>query len=197
MKLLSIETLSKNTVEVFSAIIREPNWDKMELLEGIKKILLQARDSVDSPEAYLESLLVNVTLQYAYTNTAISFLMQCIEEEKFLLYESFQSIMANVPQQVKDSNFIAENMPRLKELVYKGSTIEEQVANAESVYFHTKLVNDLLIGFIGIFLETNNREHMESYLEYSSKVVVDAVMHFCQTYSNHILEEINSMNSTK
>ncbi|MBS4215047.1 hypothetical protein [Neobacillus rhizophilus] len=194
---MSIELLSKNTADVFNAIVREPNWDKTELLEGIKKIILQARDSVGSPEEYLESLLVNVTLQSAYTNTAISFLTECIEEEQFLSHESFQSIMANVPNQVKDSNFIGENMPRFKELVYKGSTSEEHIAYAESVYFHTKLVNDLLIGFIGIFLEPDNRNYMDNYLEYSSKVVVDAVMHYCQTYSNHILEEINAMNSTQ
>ncbi|WP_284035524.1 hypothetical protein [Neobacillus sp. 114] len=194
---MSIELLSKNTADVFNAIVREPNWDKTELLEGIKKIILQARDSVGSPEEYLESLLVNVTLQSAYTNTAISFLTECIEEEQFLSHESFQSIMANVPNQVKDSNFIAENTPRFKELVYKGSTSEEHIAYAESVYFHTKLVNDLLIGFIGIFLEPDNRNYMDNYLEYSSKVVVDAVMHYCQTYSNHILEEINAMNSTQ
>ncbi|MBU8919203.1 hypothetical protein BGM25_24475 [Bacillus sp. FJAT-29953] len=194
---MSIELLSKNTADVFNAIVREPNWDKTELLEGIKKIILQARDSVGSPEEYLESLLVNVTLQSAYTNTAISFLTECIEEEQFLSHESFQSIMANVPNQVKDSNFIAENMPRFKELVYKGSTSEEHIAYAESVYFHTKLVNDLLIGFIGIFLEPDNRNYMDNYLEYSSKVVVDAVMHYCQTYSNHILEEINALNLTQ
>lgn len=197
MAALSIEVLSKNTADIFSAIIREPNWDKVELQEGIRKIFLQARDSVGSPEEYLESLLVNVTLQYAYTNTAIAFLMECIEEEKFLSHESFQSTLVNVPNQVKESNFIAENMPRFKELVYQGSTIEEQVPHAESVYFQTKLVNDLLIGFIGIFLEPNNRNYMENYLEYSSQVVVDAVMNYCQAYSNHILEEINSMNSTQ
>ncbi|PLS01902.1 hypothetical protein [Neobacillus cucumis] len=189
---MSIELLSKNTAGVFSTLIRQPHWEKVELQEGIKKVLLQIRESASSQEAYLESLLRNVTFQYANTNTAISFLTQCIEEEQFFSQESFHSIMINVPKQVQDSNFIAENMPRFKELVYKGSTMEEQVLHAETFFFHTKLVNDLMVEFIGTFLQPNNREFMVNFLEYSSQVVIDAVMHYCQTYSNLMIEELNS-----
>ncbi|MEH7416920.1 hypothetical protein V7266_16665 [Neobacillus drentensis] len=189
---MSMELLSKNTAGVFSAFIKQPHWDKVELREGINKILLQIRESASSQEAYLESLLASVTFQYANTSTAISFLTQCIEEEQFFSQESFQSIMVNVPRQVQDSNYLAENMPRFKELVYKGSTIEEQVVHAEMVFFHTKLVNDLLIEFIGAFLQPNNSGFMVNFLEYSSQVVLDTVMHYCQTSSNLIIEELNS-----
>ncbi|WP_462413673.1 hypothetical protein [Neobacillus sp. Marseille-QA0830] len=194
---MSIEALSKNTADVFNAIITKPDWDKMVLQERVQKILLQARDSVGSPEAYLESLLDNVTFQYAFTNTALAFLTQCIEEERFFPLETFQSIMANVPKQIQESNFLAENMPRVKELVYKGSSLQEQVAHAERFYFHTKVVNDLLVEFIGTFLHTENKNFMVHFLEYSSKVIVDNVMGCCQTFSNHILKELNSAKSGK
>jgi uncharacterized membrane protein YwzB len=101
--------------------------------------------------------------------------------------------MADVPRQIQESNFLFENMPRFKELVYKGSTIEEQVFNAERFFLNTKLVNDLLIEFIGTFLHQDNRDYMVNYLEYSSQVVIEAVMHYCQTYSNLILDELNSV----
>ena len=187
-----MELLSKNTAGIVSALMRQPQWDKAELQEGIKKVLVQIRESAGSEEEYLESLLINVTFQYANTNAAISFLMRCIEEEEFFSHESFQSIMVNVPRQVKDSNFLAENMPRFKELVYKGSTIEEQVIHAESFFFHTKLVNDMLVQFIVAFLQPNNRDFMVNFLEYSSRVVIDTVMHYCETYSNQILDELNT-----
>ena len=192
---MSMELLSKNTAGIVSALIRQPHWDKAQLQEGIETVLLQIRESAASHEGYLELLLRNVTFQYANTNTAISFLTQCIEEEKFFSHESFQSIMENVPRQVEDSNFLEENMPRFKELVYKGSTKEEQVTHAESFFIHTKLINNMMVDFIGAFLQPNNFEFMVNFLEYSSKVVIDTVMHYCETYSNLILEELNTIKS--
>lgn len=188
---MSLELLSKNTADVFNAFIKQPHWNKVELQEGIKKLLLEIRESVGSQEEYLETLLGNVIFQYAHTNTALSFLTECIEEEQFFPQESFQSIMADVPRQIEESNFIIENMPRFKELVYKGSTIEEQVVHAEWFFVHTKLVNNLLVEFIGTFLHLDNRDFMANYLEYSSKVVIDAITQFCETYSNLIIEELN------
>lgn len=194
---MSLELLSKNTAEVFHAFISQPHWDKVEREEGIKKVLIRLRDGVDSEKEYLEELLKNVTFLYANTNTAISILAQCIEEENFFSVESFQSIMADVPKQVEETNFLAENMPRFQQLVYQGSDIKEQVIHAEGVYFHTKLVNDLLVEFIGTFLHPDNRDYMVNFLEYSSKVVIDMVMYFCQTHSNLIAEELNTINSSK
>jgi hypothetical protein len=194
---LSIELLSTNTAAVFNAFISQPHWDRLEREDGIKKVLIQIRGNMDSPEEYLEALLGNVTYQYAGTNTAISFFMQCIEEEQFFPLEIFQSLMADVPKQVQETNFLAENMPRFQELVYQGSSVEEQVVHAEGVYFHTKLVNDLLVEFIGTFLQPDNRDFMVNFMEYSSKVVIDTVMHYCQNYSNHIVEELNSIHSAK
>jgi len=105
--------------------------------------------------------------------------------------------MANVPRQIQESNFLFENMPRFKEIVYKGSTIEEQVVHGERVFFHSKLVIDLLVEFIGTFLQQDNRDFMVNFLGYSSKVVIDTVMHYCQSYSNLIFEELNLVNLTK
>jgi hypothetical protein len=194
---LSIELLSKNTAEVFHAFSSQPHWDKVEREEGIKNILTKIREDVGSHEEYLEALLGNVTFHYANTNTAISFFAQCIEEEQFFPLEIFHSIMADVPKQVEETNFIAEYMPRFRELVYKGSSVEEQVVHAEGVFFHTKLVHDLLVEFIGTFLHPNNREFMVNFMEYSSKVVIDTVMNLCQTYANHIIEELNSIHSAR
>lgn len=188
---MSKELLSNNTAGVLSAFLNQPQWDKIELQEWIKKVLSQIRDGVGSKEEYLQSLLGNVTFQYANTNTALYFLRQCIEEEQFFSEESFQSIMMNVPKQVEDSNFIAENMNQFKEFVYKGSTIQDQVVNAERFFSHTKLVNQILVEFIGTFLHPDNRDFMTNYLEYSSEVVIDIVMQYCQTYSNHILEQLD------
>jgi hypothetical protein len=193
---MSMELLSKNTAGIVSALIRQPHWDKAEMHERIKTALFQIRESAGSQEEYLESLLRNVTFQYANTNTAISFLTQCIEEEKFLSHDSFQSIMVNVPRQVEDSNFIEENMPRFRELIYKGSTSQERVTHAEGFFIHTKLVNDIMVEFIVAFLQPNNREFMVNFLEYSSGVVIDTVMHYCETFSNHILDELTTVKST-
>jgi hypothetical protein len=192
---MSMELLSTNTAGFLSALIRQPHWDKVELQDGIQKVLLQLRESASSQEEYLESLLANVTFLYANTSAAISFLTQCIEEEQFFPEESFQSIMVNVPRQVQDSNFLAENMPKFKELVYKGSNVEEQVLHAEMFFFRTKLINDLMVEFTGAFLHPNNRDFMVNFLEYSSQVVIETVMHFCQTYSNLIIEELDLITS--
>lgn len=194
---MSIELLSKNTAAVFNAFISQPHWDRVEREDGIKKVLIQIRESVGSPEEYLEALLGNVTFQYANTNTAIAFFRQCIEEEQFFPLEIFHSMMADVPNQVQESNFIEENKPRFQELVYQGPGLEEQVANGESVFFHTKLVNDLLVEFIGTFLQPDNRDFMVNFLEYSSKVVIDTVMNLCQTYTNHIIEELNAIHAAR
>ena len=105
--------------------------------------------------------------------------------------------MADVPKQVQETNFLEENMPRFQQLVYQGSDIKEQVIHAEGVFFHTKLVNDLLVEFIGTFLQPDNRDFMVNFMEYSTKVVIDTVMNLCQTYANHIIEELNTINSTK
>ena len=194
---MSIEVLSKNTADIFHSITANPQWDKMQIQDRIGKVLLQARNQVNSPEEYLASLLENVTFQYAYTSTCISFLAECIDEEEFQSQEMFHAILTNVPEQLQESNYIEENMPNFKELVYQGSNLEEQVLHAETVYFHTKLINDLLIEFVGTFLHPNNREYMANYLEYHSQVVVDAVMSYCQSYSNHIIEELNKVNSAE
>ncbi|OLS40693.1 hypothetical protein [Bacillus sp. MRMR6] len=186
---MSKEVLAKNTAGVISAVIKQPHWEKEKLQKGLSKVLKQIREGAGSHEEYLESILRNVTYQYANTNTARSFLTQCIEEEKFIPLESFQAIMVDVPRQVKESNFLAENMPRFKELVYQGATPEEQVVHAEKVFYHSKLVNELIVEFIGTFLQPNNQNFMVNFMEYSSTIVVDTVTHYCQSYSNLILEE--------
>jgi len=50
---LSIEVLSKNTADVFHFIFDNPHWDKMQIQDRIEKVLLQARNRVNSPEEYL------------------------------------------------------------------------------------------------------------------------------------------------
>ncbi|MGG3563197.1 hypothetical protein ABES03_16515 [Neobacillus rhizosphaerae] len=194
---MSLELLSKNTAEVIHAFISQPHWDKVEREEGVKKVLIKIREGVGSHEEYLKELLEIVTFQYANTNTAISFLAQCIEEEQFFPLEIFHSLMADVPKQVEETNFLEENMPRFQQLVYQGSGVEEQVVHAEGVLFHTKLVNDLLVEFIGTFLHPDNRDFMENFMEYSTKVVIDTVMNLCQAYANHIIEELNAIHSAK
>jgi hypothetical protein len=194
---LSKEVLAKNTAGVLSAVIKQPHWEKEELQKGLQKVLNQIREGSSSDDAYLESILMNVTFQYANTNTARSILMQCIEEEKFIPKENFQAIMVDVPRKVKDSNFLAENMPRFKDVVYKGDTVTEQVVNAEKVFSHSKLVNDLLVEFIGTFLQPDNRNFMVNFLEYSSTIVVDTVTQYCQAYCNQILEEFNLAKSNQ
>ena len=194
---MSIELLSNNTAEVFHVFSSQPHWDKVEREEGIKNILTKIREDVGSHEEYLEALLRNVTFQYANTNTAISFFAQCIEEEQFFPLEIFHSLMVDVPKQVQETNFLAENMPRFQQLVYQGSDIKEQVIHAEGVFFHTKLVNDLLVEFIGTFLQPDNRDFMVNFMEYSTKVVIDTVMNLCQTYANHIIEELNAIHSAR
>lgn len=189
--------IAKQTAGILRAVMNQPHWQKDELQKGFSKALLQIRQSAGSKEIYLESLLRNVTFLFENTNRAKAFLKQCIEEEKFSSQESFHKVMVEVPRQVKESNFLTENMPRFKELVYKGSTIEEQVDHAEMVYFNSKLVNDLMIDFIGTFLHPDNQKPMESYMEYASDVVVDAVFHYCKAFSGFIIEEITSSNVSK
>jgi hypothetical protein len=194
---LSKEVLAKNTAGVLSAVIKQPHWEKEELQKGLQKVLRQIREGAGSDDAYLEAILRNVTYQYANTNTARSILMQCIEEEKFLSKESFQAIMVEVPRKVNESNYLAENMPRFKDIVYKGDTHTEQIVNAEKVFSHSKLVNDLMIEFIGTFLQPDNRNFMVNFMEYSSSIVVDTVTHYCQAYSNQVLEELNLAKSDR
>jgi hypothetical protein len=188
---LSKEILSKQTAGVLSAVMNQPHWKKAELSQRMIQVLTEMKQAVDSQDAHLETLLRNVTFLIENTNRAIAFLKHCIEEEKFVPQEAFHTLMLDVPRQVNESNFFAVNMPRFKELVYKGSTKEEQVAHAEMVYSNCRLVNDLLIDFIGTFLNPTNKDFMIHYMEYASDVVVDTVMHHCQTYSNLILKEIN------
>lgn len=187
---MSKEILSKQTAGVLSAVINQPHWKKDELSQKMIQVLKEMQQGVDSQEAYLETLLRNVTFLFENTNRARAFLKHCINEEKLIPQETFHKIMLDVPRQVNESNFLAENMPRFKEIVYKGSTTEEQVAHAELVYCNTRLVNDLLIDFIGTFLHPNNKDFMIHFLEYASDVVSDTVMHHCQAFSNLIIKEI-------
>ena len=186
--------LNKYTTGVLSVVIKQPHWKKDELSNRLKQVLDEMRQNAGSQEIYLESLLRNVTFLFENTNRAISLLKLCIEEEKFMTHESFQQAMLEVPKLVKESNFFVQNMPRFKELVYKGSTIEEQVAHAESVYSDSRLVNDMVIDFIGTFLHPNNKEFMINFMEYASDVIVDTVIQYCKSYSSLMLKEINSMN---
>ncbi|MEC1523896.1 hypothetical protein P9D43_18000 [Neobacillus niacini] len=188
---MSKEILSKQTAGVLSAVMNQPHWNRDELSQRMIQVLKEIKQGVDSQEAYLETLLRNVTFLFANTNRAKSFLKHCIEEETFVAQETFHKVMLDVPRQVNESNYLAENMPHFKEMVYKGSTTEEQAAHAELVYSNSRLVNDLLIDFIGTFLHPNNKEFMVHYLEYASDVVVDTVMSHCQNLSNIILKEIN------
>ncbi|MDR7079313.1 hypothetical protein J2Y03_004371 [Neobacillus niacini] len=190
---MSKEMLNKYTAGVLSAVIKQPHWKKDELSNKLNQVLDEMRQNAGSQEVYLESLLRNVTFLVENTNRAISLLKLCIEEEKFMTHESFQQAMLEVPRLVKESNFFVQNMPRFKELVYKGSTLEEQVAHAESVYCDSRLVNDMVIDFIGTFLHPNNKEFMINFMEYASDVIVDTVMQFCKTYSSLMLKEMNSM----
>ena len=190
---MSKELLNKHTAGVLGAVINQPHWKKDELSNNLKKVLVDMRENAGSPEIYLDTLLRNVTFLFENTNRALSLLKFCVEEEKFMTQESFQQAMLEVPKLVKETNFFAENMPRFKELVYKGSTIEEQVTHGEFVYCNSKLVNDMVIDFIGTFLHPNNREFMINFMEYASVVTVETVMEFCKTYSSHMLKELNSM----
>jgi hypothetical protein len=92
---------------------------------------------------------------------------------------------------IEKLNRISQNMPRFKELVYKGS-IEEQAAHGKLVYCDSKLVNDMVIDFIGTFLHPNNKDFMINFMEYASDVVVETVMQFCKTYFGLMLKELNS-----
>jgi hypothetical protein len=191
---LSKEILSKQTAGVLSAVINQPHWKKDELPQRMIQVLKEIKQGVDSQETYLETLLRNVTFLIENTNRAIAFLKHCIDEEKFVPQESFHRLMLDIPRQVNESNFLAENMPRYKEMVYKGTTIEEQVAHADLVYCNSRLVNDLLIDFIGTFLHPNNKDFMIHFMEYASDVVVETVLHHCQNISNLILKEIKIEN---
>lgn len=184
--------LNKHTAGVLGAVIKQPHWKKDELSSKLKQVLVEMRDDAGSQEVYLESLLRNVTFLFENTNRALSLLKVCVEEEKFMTQENFQQAMLEVPRLVSESNFFAENMPRYKELVYKGATIEEQTAHGEMVYCDCKLVNDMVIDFIGIFLHPSNKDFMINFMEYASNVVVETVMQFCKTYSGLMLKELNS-----
>lgn len=186
--------LNKYTAEVLGVVINQPHWKKDELTNRLKQVLDEMRQNAGSQEVYLESILRNVTFLFENTRRAISLLKLCIEEEKFMTQESFQQAMVEFPKLVNESNFFVENMPRFKELVYKGSTIEEQVAHAESVYCNSKLVNDMAVDFIGTFLHPNNREFMTNFMEYASDVIVDIVMQFCRNYSRLMIEEMHLKN---
>jgi hypothetical protein len=190
---LSKELLNKHTAGVLGAVINQPHWKKDELSNNLKKVLDEMRKNAGSPEAYLDTLLRNVTFLFENTNRALSILKFCVEEEKFITQESFQQAMLEVPKLVKETNFFAENMPRFKELVYKGSTIEEQVANGEFVYCNCKLVNVMVIDFIETFLQPNNKDFMVNFMEYASEVIEETVMEFCKTYSSLMLKELNTM----
>jgi hypothetical protein len=190
---LSKKLLNKHTAGVLGAVINQPHWNKDELSNNLKKVLDEMRENAGSPEAYLDTLLRNVTFLFENTNRALSILKFCVEEEKFITQESFQQAMLEVPKLVKETNFFAENMPRFKELVYKGSTIEDQVANGEFVYCNCKLVNDMVIDFIGTFLQPNNKDFMVNFMEYASEVIGETVMEFCKTYSSLMLKELNTM----
>ena len=181
---MSIELLNKHTAGVLGAVIKQPHWKKDELSSKLKQVLVEMRDDAGSQEVYLESLLRNVTFLFENTNRALSLLKVCVEEEKFMTQENFQQAMLEVPRLVSESNFFAKNMPRYKELVYKGSTIEEQTAHGEMVYCDCKLVNDMVIDFIGIFLHPSNKDFMINFMEYASNVVVETVMQFCKTYAS-------------
>ena len=187
---MSKEILSKQTAGVLSAVINQPHWKKDELSQRMIQVLKEIKQGVDSEEDYLETLLRNVTFLIENTNRAIAFLKHCIDEEKFVPQKTFHTLMLEVPRQVNESNFLAENMPRYKEMVYKGTTKEEQVAHADLVYCNSRLVNDLLIDFIGTFLHPNNTDFMIHFMEYASDVVVETVLHHCQNISNLILKEI-------
>jgi hypothetical protein len=189
-KTVSKEILSKQTAGVLSAVINQPHWKKDELIQRMIQVLKDIKQGAVSEEAYLEILLKNVTFLIENTNRAIAFLKHCINEEKFVPQENFHTLMMDVPRQVNESNFFAENMPRFKEMVYKGSTKEEQVANAELVYCNCRLVNDLVIDFIGTFLHPNNKDFMIHYMEYASDVVVETVLYHCQAFSNLVVKEI-------
>ena len=188
---MSIELLNKHTAGVLSAVIKQPHWKKDELSSKLKQVLDEMRHDARSQEVYLESLLRNVTFLFENTNRATSLLKVCVEEEKFMTQENFQQAMLEVPKLVSETNFFAENMPRFKELVYKGSTIEEQAAHGELVYCDSKLVNDMVIDFIGTFLHPNNKDFMSNFMEYASDVVVETIMQFCKTYSGLMLKELN------
>lgn len=189
---MSKELLNKHTAGVLGAVIKQPHWQKDELTSRLKQVLDEMRHNAGSQEAYLESLLRNVTFLFENSNRALSLLKVCVEEEKFMTQENFQQAMLEVPKLVNETNFLVENMPRFKELVYKGSTLEEQAAHGEWVYCESKLVNDMVIDFIGTFLHPNNKDFMSSLLEYASDVVVETVMQFCKAYSGLMLKEINS-----
>lgn len=190
---MSLEELSKNTASVIGSIMNQPQWRKNEVQNGIQQILLQKRQRASSEAEYLESLLQNVTFLIENTNGARSFLSQCIEGEQFFPPASLESFMLAVRNQINDPNYLAQAMPHYKEFVYKGSTTEEQVANAEMVYSNCKLVNDMMLDFLMIFLHPENRSYMVNYLEYNSEVVVSTVFNYCQTYSRLLLDDAASM----
>lgn len=189
---MSKELLNKHTAGVLGVVIKQPHWKKDELSSRLKQVLDEMRQNAGSQEAYLESLLRNVTFLFENTNRAISLLKFCVEEEKFMTQENFQQAMLEVPKLVNETNFFVENMHRFKDLVYKGSSIEEQATHGELVYCDIKLVNDMVIDFIGTFLHPNNKDIMINFMEYASDVVVETLMQYCKTYSSLMLKELNS-----
>jgi hypothetical protein len=190
-KTLSKELLSKHTAGVLGVVFNQPHWKKAELSSRLKQVLDEMRQNAGSQEAYLESLLRNVTFLIESTNRAISLLRFCVEEEKFMTQENFQQAMLEVSRLVNETNFFAENMPRFKELVYRGSSIEEQVAHGEMIYCDIRLVNVMVIDFIGTFQHPNNKDIMINFMEYASDVVVETLMQFCKSYSSNMLKELN------
>lgn len=186
---MSVEVLSNQTANVISTIMDQPHWKKDAIQSGLKEILVQIRQSVNTHEEYLESLLRNVTILYESTNAVKSFLKHSVDEEMFFSEESFHSFMLEVRSQVTDQSFLTENMPRFEEFVYKGETIQEKEVNAELIFSNCKLINDMYIDFIGIFIHPNNREFMEPFMEYASDVMIETVYQYCTNYSGLLLED--------
>lgn len=181
---MSMEQLTKQTAGVINAVTKQPKWEKDTLQAGIQKILIEKRGKVDSDEAYLESLLNNVAFYMNHTNGMNNFLFQSIEKETFYTPDSFKVYLSNLRTMVSDPAELSKMAEKQRDFVLKGETIADKARHAELAYMTTKIVNDLLLDFLTTFFHPNNREHMQPFMEYSAKVVVETVFKFCNTYAS-------------
>ncbi|MFC4355520.1 hypothetical protein ACFO0S_10700 [Chryseomicrobium palamuruense] len=187
---MSMEQLTKQTAGVINAVTKQPKWDKDTLYAGIQKILIEKREKAESDEAYLEMLLNNAAFYIGHTNGMNNFLFQSIDKETFYSPDSFKVYLSNLRTMISDPAEIQKIAERQRAFVLKGETVEEKARHGELAYMTTKIVNDLLLDFLTTFYHPNNKEHMQPFMEYSAKVVVETVFKFCNTYASLQIDAI-------
>lgn len=182
--------LSKKTAVIMNGILDQPQFEKNKIQVGIKEILLKKRKRNNSNSDYFQTLVRNITFLEESSQMLNSVLLVLLKQQSFLSIQEFNYQVSSMMEKINSKENLKEKIPIYQKEI-EGNTMQNKIETAELFYGLTYLKKEIILTYILIFLDPQNRKFMKNYYLYNPKHVVNEVNKYAQNFSSMLLDNIS------